>query len=271
MHLAVGDEGQTHMTTVFAASHVPADNPRVAIFVIAAFLCLAVTQLPALVKRGVSFDRRCYWGGTAGTMVCVFLAALPDWLGGLVFGAATLFGMDLAAYFTSSYIKIGGRIYREDLRLPRGRLTTRSAAWACTAGRAGPRLRPASGPVRDRRECSQDLVDDSAGHRAVSLTVATNLGHDAKIGLAIGAAIVLVAAGLGYGVMDASWNYPIARGQYVQFVLVAVVTAGVFTVFYLAGFGIGRRWPMRPKRSLERAVHPRFRNEPRGKHVRLDP
>ena len=44
-------------------------------------------------------------------MVCVFFAALPDWLGGLVFGAATRFGMALAAYFTSSYIKIGGRIY----------------------------------------------------------------------------------------------------------------------------------------------------------------
>jgi len=243
---------------LLAVSHVPADNPRVATFVIAAFLCLAITQLPAVVKRDVSFDRRCYWGGTAGTMVCVFLAALPDWLGGLVFGAATLLGMGLAAYFTSSYIKIAGRIY------------------AFHAADERPDPRPGDAPPA-ARDPDYDPLPDQYGTGAsaartwwmivpatalCSLTVATNLGHDAKIGLAIGAAIVLVAAGLGYGVNDASWNYPLARKQYVQFVLVAVVTAGVFTVFYLAGFGIGRRWPMRPKRSLERAVHPRFRNEP---------
>jgi hypothetical protein len=64
---------------------------------------------------------------------------------------------------------------------------------------------------------------------------------------------------------------PIARGQYVQFALVAMITVGVFTLFfYLAGFAIGRRWPMRPKRSLERAIHPRFRDEPREKWLRPD-
>jgi hypothetical protein len=245
------------MTPIYAASHVPADNPRVVIFVVGAFLCLAITMLPAVVKRDVSFGRRCYWGGTAGTMVCVFFAALPDWLGGLVFGAATLFGMALAAYFTSSYIKIGGRIY----------------AFHAADERPDPRPGDAHPVARDP---DYDPIPDQYGTGVSAtriwwmmvpgaalcvLTVATNLGHDAKIGLAIGAAIVLVVAGFGYGVMDASWKYPIARGQYVQFVLVAVVTAGVFTVSYLAGFGIGRRWPMRPKRSLERAVHPRFRDE----------
>lgn len=65
-----------------------------------------------------------------------------------------------------------------------------------------------------------------------------------------------IATAFGYA-LDGSWGYPIARGQYLQFAIIGVITGGVFTVFYLGGYYAGKRWPWRNKRSLEYRAHPR--------------
>lgn len=72
-----------------------------------------------------------------------------------------------------------------------------------------------------------------------------------------GGAGALVLIALGYGHQDASWGYGIARGQYVQFGIIAILTAGVFTVLYLAAYAAGKRWPLRRRSSVEYRAHPR--------------
>jgi predicted cobalt transporter CbtA len=81
--------------------------------------------------------------------------------------------------------------------------------------------------------------------------------RDSPWSAASAAAIILVIATVfGYAV-DASGGYPIARGQHLQFAIVSVITAGVFTVFYLGGYYVGKRWPWRRKQSGEYRAHPR--------------
>ncbi|MCV7230239.1 hypothetical protein [Mycolicibacterium komossense] len=83
---------------------------HVKVFFALAGVCLAVTVLSSLAKS-IEAQRRIYWGGTAGAALFTFIGLLPDWTGGLGLAAAGLFAMALAAYFTSSYIKIAGKIY----------------------------------------------------------------------------------------------------------------------------------------------------------------
>jgi len=71
-------------------------------------------------------------------------------------------------------------------------------------------------------------------------------------------AAVMVVGATVYGyATDASLGYPIARGQYLQFVIVSVITAGVFTVFYLGGYYAGKRWPLRREQSVGYGKHSR--------------
>lgn len=75
------------------------------------------------------------------------------------------------------------------------------------------------------------------------------------LALAMAALLVTLAAGFGYG--DAIWGYPIARGQRIQFLIISVITAGVFTMFYFGAYFAGKRWPSRNKQSMEYRAHPR--------------
>ena len=76
----------------------------------------------------------------------------------------------------------------------------------------------------------------------------------AAIGLAF---LIFLAVTTGYG--DGSWDYGIARGQHVQFVLAAIITVGAFAVLYLAAYRMGKRWPSRCAKSMEYRAHPRHR------------
>jgi hypothetical protein len=46
-------------------------------------------------------------------------------------------------------------------------------------------------------------------------------------------------------------------------VFLAVVTAAVFPVLYVAGYTAGKRWPLRRKDSLEYRAHPRHQKRDR--------
>lgn len=59
---------------------------------------------------------------------------------------------------------------------------------------------------------------------------------------------------------DASWRYPIARGQYIQFGVASVITAGSFALIYLTAYYIAQRRPLRRKQSMEYQVHPATEN-----------
>lgn len=49
----------------------------------------------------------------------------------------------------------------------------------------------------------------------------------------------------------ASWGYPIARGQYLQFGLAAAITVGYFPAVFLTAHYLGKPHPLRRKQSLE--------------------
>jgi hypothetical protein len=213
-------------------------------------VCLLITVLSSLVTEDLRWQRRIYWGGTAGAALFTSIGAFPNWIGGLGLAAAGVFAMVLAAYFTSSYIKIGGKIY------------------AFHTGDGQPD-RPADSP---RQPVIYDPAEQTYGADVsakklwwllvpavglCSVSVATNLGESNRVPVIAGAAfIVLFPVIFGYA-SDASWGYRVARGQYVQLVLLGIITAGVFVVLYLLAYGAGRRWPHRFKRSLEQPAPPR--------------
>ncbi|ORW69337.1 hypothetical protein AWC24_06210 [Mycolicibacter senuensis] len=80
--------------------------------------------------------------------------------------------------------------------------------------------------------------------------------HQMNIG-AILATTICVYFPLFAGYWDASWNYPVARGHRLQLTILTIMTAGIFAALYFPGFYLGKRWPRRPKRSMEYRIHPR--------------
>ena len=243
--------------TSFNAATPVGGPPHALFFVIGAFICLGVTQLPLVVRRGGSFAPYCYWAGTAGAALCVFIAAIPDWPGGLMFAGATVFAMALTAYFATNYIRIRGKIYTFHIT---------QAAQA-----------PRSDQLSTSPEDSPDDFPDAYGTDVTAtkmwwllvpttglcaLTAATNVRDPEGQVWPIICTIVVALLAIGFGYLaDGSWGYRIARRQYLQFVLVSVVTAGVFPVLYLPAHALGRRWPLRNRRSLELRVHNRFRHK----------
>jgi hypothetical protein len=78
----------------------------------------------------------------------------------------------------------------------------------------------------------------------------------AAIGMAF---LVFLSVTTGLG--DASWGYPIARGQRIQLAVLTIVTLGTFTAIYLVAYAIGKRRPVRSKHSLEYRAHPDLRDK----------
>jgi hypothetical protein len=227
------------------------EHPHRVFFAAAALSCLVVALVPLALRRGKKFERRCYWGGTFGAAASVIIAAIPDWIGGLLFACVTVFAMWLPAYFGGGeLIKIGGRVYSFHIQ----RSTEKGSAPA-------------------RRGLPEDYPD--AYGTGVTAAKFWSLLIVAMVfvigGFAIGVtdpgqrvllvcsaiAFVVAAVGLGYG-SDGSYGYPVARRQYAQFVLISMMSAGAFAVLYLPAWYCGRRFPFRYHRSLERQARPDY-------------
>ena len=202
------------------------------VFFGAALACLVITQLPLVVHRGESFARRCYWGGTAGAAVFTFLGLLPQVGGGALFALSGVFSMTLTAYFATSYIKIGDKIY------------------AFHNHDENPDHKPSSA-------ASTTAPPDSYGTNVTnakmwwllvpatamcSATVAMQV-PDHRLALPVVAGVMIVLLGVAFGFMDAREGHRIAREQYLQFGLATMVTAGVFALFYLPAYLVARRNP----------------------------
>lgn len=61
------------------------------------------------------------------------------------------------------------------------------------------------------------------------------------------------------GHQDSSWGYQVARGQWLPFAVIGVATLGTFTALYGLAYAVGKRWPLRPRRSMEYRAHPHLR------------
>ncbi|MGV0626918.1 hypothetical protein [Mycolicibacter minnesotensis] len=221
-------------------------------------LCLVAGFALPFLKIGRHAERRWYWGlvciaGTAGV-----LSTYPTWNRAAALGFAPVASMVVLAYVSTPYIKIGGKIY------------------ALTITDPDPEDAPASSGD-STSDSTQQEVDPHPDSYSGLLTAPTmwwlfvaltsiNTANiyfaavgrgEVWVGLLSGALFVLVTAPTAYG--DASWRYPIARGQYIQFAVASVITAGVFPLLYLTTYYIAQRHPLRRKQSMEYRVHPRHR------------
>jgi hypothetical protein len=224
------------------------------VFAVTAILGVLLPLLPTKSPRA---ERRLYWTGAVIASVSVFFALYPpDWRGGLGFAGVFAAGLTLRAYMSTSHIRIAGRTYAFNV----------SDSDSDDAEEESP----------TSRDPSYDPAPDSyAGLATATKTwwlfalVLTGCAFIVAIfvtqregpwyALGAGATIVLVAVLAGH--QDASWGYRVARGQLVPFAVAGVVTLGTFTALYFLASAVAKRWPIRPKGSMEYNAHPHLRKK----------
>jgi hypothetical protein len=202
-------------------------------------------------------ERLIYWSSWTIGGLLIALALLPRGSNvaiGVV--AATVFAAVFYAYMRTPYIKICGKIFAFGLR----------------DSQPDPPINGASAPRVSGQE--YDPAPDSYGGMATAqktwwllaavmvtctLLVFIYIMRDEGVWYAVGGVVALILAGISFGHGDASWGYPIARGQLTQFIVTGIVTLGAFTVVYLGTYAMGKRRPLRPRRSMEYRAHPHLR------------
>jgi hypothetical protein len=197
-----------------------------------------------------SAQRRIYWlfaclAGASGFLMCY-----PDRAKGL--GVAGLFvaAMVVAAYAATPYIKIRGRIFA--LSLTDSRPDDPEAATR-SGGRVDPTRDSYSGMLSAAKMWWMlAIIAVIAGGTVYYAAVGSENG---LIPWASAAFLALLALGAGYA--DGSWDYPIARRQYIQLATASLATAGAFPVLYLTFYYTATHWPLRRERSLEHRTYPR--------------
>jgi hypothetical protein len=220
------------------------------VFFAAAVVSLVVGFSLSSFRLTRSAQRRIYWLCACLAAMFGFLAPYPKFGTGFAVAVALFGGMVVAAYLTSSYIKIGGKVY------------------ALTVADSQP------DPVDDPSD-TDARVDPAADAYSGQLTPVTMWwmlvvlaviaggnayaalfsNGEAWVGAMSAGFAALLAIGAGY--TDGSWDYQPARRQYLQLALASVVTAGGFALLYFAAFYTARRRPLRRSTSLDPRARPR--------------
>ncbi len=213
-----------------------------------------------------STQRRLYWAGAGLAAFAGFLMVYPN-LKNAVGIAVMLFAtMTLIAYVSTPYIKIGGKIYALTIgdRQP-------DPEDSPTVDDGAPHQHDAPAQLADPLiDSAPDSDNGTLSHVTVwwALVViagiaAVNVGaflfSDGKAAPAAGGAGFLALLTIITGYCDASWDYPIARGQYLQLAIASLITAGSFALLYLIAYDTARRFPLRRKQSPEYRAHPHQR------------
>jgi hypothetical protein len=223
-------------------------------FFIVLVLCLSGAVIQSFFNISLSSRRRIHWSCTVLSMAPAFLMGLPNWKEGIGAALFVLAAMTFGAYNYTPYIKIRGKIYAFSLSDKLAEHDETSAA--AVPGQEYDPAPDSYGGIATAAKLWWVLVFSMA--MSAVLLYAFARGEMDGLGGAMGAGILVFLAVVG-GLGDASWDYPVARGQRLQFGIISVITAGAFTVLYLAAYYAGKRWPLRMKRSLEYRAHPRHR------------
>jgi hypothetical protein len=197
------------------------------VFFVVTMVFLLVPVITVGSSRSLGWQRGVYWGSTVGAMSSVILASLPNLATGAILAAFLLFGMSLRAYFTSHYIKIGGRV-----------IAFYQAPSGPGAGESSSDAEPYS-PSVSAAKMWWLLVVGAGGIGAGNLWLYVLGRSELPYGL-LGLGI-LVVTGLLYGVADGARRQKVARGQIIPFAVLSVVSAGIFPVSYLATHPIAVR------------------------------
>lgn len=188
--------------------------------------------------------RRLFWSGLAIAVGSAsFIAYPPDWKSGLGISLFVAVMMLMTAFFSSPYLKIGGKVLafftvdaesereasdgverRGHPAQPTGVLTTARKLWWLMV--------PAMA-----------LCVFNIGQYAVA-------GENPRLAATMAAVIVAVALTAGYG--DGRANFGFARKQILQFVIVSVMTLGTLTVLYVGGYAVGKRMRRRHPTTLRK-------------------
>lgn len=205
-------------------------------------LCFVAGFMLSFLKISRSAQRRLYWSCTCAAGVSGALSTYPTWEGASALGVLPVAAMVAMAYVATPYIKIGGKIYA---------LTINSQRPDPDGARDGENISTTTESATAADAYSEFL---SATKMWWILVVIASIAAGNVYGFAAGKAeawvavmmaafLVLLAVGTGYG--DASRRYRVARGQFVQFGVASLITAGSFALVYLTAYCIAERQPLR--------------------------
>jgi hypothetical protein len=209
-------------------------------------------------------ERGLYWLSWIGGGALLALALLfRGWHAVAAVFALVMFGAVMYAYFNTSYLKIGGRIYALRAR--------DSRPDPPEDGSPAPQE-----PIRARDAYIGDISAAKFWWLIVGLMglLACTVLLGGWIWQAIAFTVVMVVMSAMGGIDDATRRLPIARRQYIQAFLVAVLSIpvwGVPAIAYFLGYQIGKRWPMGYGLRDPVARHHRNLDERAHKHEATNP
>lgn len=213
--------------------------------------------LPLLPTKTPQTARRVYWISTLIATISMFLALFPpDWRGGLGLAGALAAGLVIRAYMSTSHIKVRGRTYAFNLSDSEADDTNSRRSL-----REDPGYDPAPDSYAGFATATKTWWLFTVAMTACALLVAIFITQRQGPWYALGAGAVMAVLPLLTGHQDSSWAYRVARGQWVPFAVVGVTTLGTFTALYLIAYAAGKRWPRRPKGSMEYRAHPQLRKQ----------
>jgi hypothetical protein len=212
--------------------------------------------LPLLPSKDARTERRLYWIGTLIASVSAFFALYPpDWRGGLGLAGALAAGLVIRAYMSTSHIRIRGRTYAFNLS------DSKSYADGRPPTNGNPHDDPAPDSYAGFANATKTWWLFAVVMTGCAFIVAIFVTEHEGPWYAVGAGAVVVSMPLLIGHQDASWGYPVARGQLLQFAVIGIATLGVFTALYALAYAAGKRWPRRPKGSMAYRAHPHLRKK----------
>lgn len=230
----------------------------IAVFVVA----VAIAVIQQFFNHSRSSQRRVYWSCTCIAAVAGFMAVLPDPKKGIQFALFALAMMVGIAYAYTPYVKIRGKIYAltvHDSQPDHDENDDASDDVAAAGASAGLASDPAPDAYSGLLTATKMWWLLVAISGISSINIYAYLTGDGEVWVAAIGLAFLVFLGIATGYGDASWEYRIARGQYLQFGIATVITAGAFSVLYLVAYQTALHWPLRRKQSMEYRAHPRHR------------
>jgi hypothetical protein len=176
--------------------------------------------LPVLAPhKNPTVGRRMFWTGIlVATVSAFFIAFPPDWKSGGLFSLLVAVLMLMTAYFTSPYLRFGDKV----------------VAFSTADAGTG----PPDGVFTSARKLWWLTVPAMA---LCAFNIGQYVLHKENPRLAVVMAIAVVAVAIVFGFGDGRARYSIARKQLPQFVIVSIITLGVFTVLYLGGYALGKQ------------------------------
>lgn len=207
-------------------------------------------------------ERRFFWTGfTIVAISAFFIAYPPDAKAGILWFAFACFLMLSRAYMMTSNIKIRGKIYAfhtDDSRPdPSPECSSTPDDKPESASTDEPEYDPTPDAYSGMASAGKVWALLILTMAICSLNAIIYIVDRERPLLAFVMLSLLATFAIGFGYTDAIWGYPIARRQIIQFFVISIITAGVFTVLYLGAYFAGKHWPWRNKQSMEYRPHPR--------------